>query len=84
MENIMKTITLSLIALAALSGAAFANDSNEEERIEQRMLLSFSGGQSVAANALTAYPARVSAGLTEFEKMTIRANERMNENKDNR
>ena len=80
----MKTITLSLIALAALSGAAFANDSNEEERIEQRMLLSFSGGQSVAANALTAYTARVSAGLTEFEKMTIRAGERMNENKDNR
>jgi hypothetical protein len=84
MENIMKTITLSLIALAALSGAAFANDSNEEQRIEQRMLLSFDGGQSVAANALMAYPARVSAGLTEFEKMTIRANERMNENKDNR
>jgi hypothetical protein len=84
MENIMKTITLSLIALAALSGAAFANDSNEEQRIEQRMLLSFNGGQSVAANALMAYPARVSAGLTEFEKMTIRAGERMNENKDNR
>ena len=80
----MKTITLSLIALAALSGAAFANDRNEEQRIEQRMLLSFNGGQSVTANALMAYPARVSAGLTEFEKMTIRADERMNENKDNR
>lgn len=80
----MKTITLSLIALAALSGAAFANDSNEQERIEQRMLLSSNGGQSVAANALMAYPAQVSAGLTEFEKVTIRAGERMNENKDNR
>ena len=80
----MKTVALSLVALAALSGAAFANDSNEEQRIEQRMLLSFNGGQSVAANALMAYPAQVSAGLTEFEKMTIRAGERMNENKDNR
>lgn len=80
----MKTITLSLVALAALSGAAFANDRNEEQRIEQRMLLSFNGGKSVAANALMAYPAQVSAGLTEFEKMTIRAGERMNENKDNR
>ena len=80
----MKTITLSLVALAALSGAALANDRNEEQRIEQRMLLSFNGGQSVAANALMAYPAQVSAGLTEFEKLTIRANERMNENKDNR
>ena len=84
MENIMKTITLSLVALAALSGAALANDRNEEQRIEQRMLLSFNGGQSVAANALMAYPAQVSAGLTEFEKLTIRANERLNENKDNR
>ena len=80
----MKTIIVSLVALAALSGAAFANDRNEEQRIEQRMLLSFNGGQSVAANALMAYPAQVSAGLTEFEKMTIRADERMNENKDNR
>lgn len=80
----MKTITLSLIALAALSGAAFANDSNEEQRIEQRMLLSFNGGKTADTNALMAYPARLSAGLTEFEKMTIRADERMNENKDNR
>ncbi len=80
----MKTITLSLIALAALSGATFANDRNEQERIEQRMLLSFSGGKTADTNALMAYPAQVSAGLTEFEKMTIRADERMNENRDNR
>lgn len=80
----MKTITLSLIALAALSGAAFANDRNEEQSIEQRMLLSFNGGKTADTKALMAYPARVRAGLTEFEKMNIRADERMNENKDNR
>jgi hypothetical protein len=77
-ETIMKTIILSIAAVAALSTAAFASQRNSElPELMSRADIENGASVSVSAKAFVVTPAAAPVHkMTNFEAMTVRSHER--------